>query len=340
MSKRVLVAMSGGIDSSVTAKLLLEQGYDVSGITMCLADSPFASLTVAEAENVARFLGIEHEVADFSDDFELHVIGDFIDQYHKGRTPNPCIRCNRVIKFGKLLHYALEKGFDLFATGHYATLQDGFLRRGTDSYKDQSYFLYPIYGSEYMRVLFPLGTWTKDEVRSYAEKAGLPNARKGESQDICFIPNGKYADFFSQREISTTEKGPIKDTMGRIIGYHRGVHNFTIGQRKGLGALGKPMFVKEIQPESNCIIAAEDVELFSSDILIVKYISGPEPLSENEEYLVQVRYRSAPIPARLLIADSAIQVHFSEPVRAVAPGQSAVIYRGDMVAGGGIIERG
>ncbi len=339
MRKKVLVAMSGGIDSTVAAALLLQQGYEVAGITMRVDNSSRASDTVAEAERVASELGIEHHLVDAVDFFQRNIIDYFINEYLNGSTPNPCIYCNRKLKFGLLLDKACQLGFGFFATGHYAVIKEGYLYRGADPRKDQSYFLYPVYNCDLSRVLFPLGGMTKANVRALGEQFGLHNAKKDESQDICFISSGDYTEFLKQNCVKDFVPGPVLDVKGRVIGRHQGIQNFTIGQRKGLGALGKPMYVKEILPKENAIVAATDDELMASCIFIKEVLTGPDPIDTNKSYFVQVRYRSPAVACHLETMDDeqGLKICFDEQVRAVAPGQSAVIYDKERVVGGGVI---
>ncbi|MDR2578495.1 MAG: tRNA 2-thiouridine(34) synthase MnmA [Chitinispirillales bacterium] len=354
--KKVLVAMSGGIDSSVAAALLQEQGFDVRGATMEL--SAAVNPAIKDAKLVADALSIPHYTVDAAEIFENIVIKYFINEYRSGRTPNPCVVCNRRLKFGLLMSKALELGCDHLATGHYAVIDDGELRRGVDVNKDQSYFLYPILqsapaadkGALIDKIIFPLGRLTKGEVRTYAKKLNLPAAEKSESQDICFIPSGNYQDFLRSRGVGGGDHtaGHIIGTDGKILGRHTGIHNFTIGQRKGLGALGKRMYVKQINAADNTVIAAEEQLLESSDITLRDVICSKRGLNVNDQYQVQIRYRSKPAGAKIVsINDSqspktpaptpTINLRFSSPVKSVTPGQSAVIYDGDTVIAGGVI---
>jgi tRNA-specific 2-thiouridylase len=346
MAKRVLAAMSGGVDSSVTALLLKENGYDVQGVTFNNLRNPVFKLSTKNcpeitASEVSSILGIPHETIDISDYFFENVVQYFVDEYISGRTPNPCIKCNYLIKFGYLMALAEKLGCEYLATGHYAVINDGKLYRGIDSTKDQSYFLYSIYGRNTERILFPLGNYTKQQVRAIAVQKNLPNATKEESQDICFVKNGEYGDLV--KEITgkkNIESGPIVDCKGQKIGKHNGIAMYTIGQRKGLGALGKPMFVKEIRPDTNTVVAAQDEELYQKSIEVIDLIKGPYMLSEKEEYKIQVRYRSQPVVGRIeLTGDNSMRIRFSEAVRAIAHGQSAVIYMDSMVIAGGIISK-
>lgn len=336
--KKVLVAMSGGVDSSVTAALLQEQGYEVAGITMRVLANYDKNDPAVDGAIVAGMLGIKHHIIDAVDFFDTTVMKYFINDYLRGYTPNPCTFCNKVLKFGLLFDKADELGYDFFATGHYATIKDGVLYRGIDAQKDQSYFLFPVYTRDARRILFPLGGMNKQQVRERGELIGLHNARKKDSQDICFIPGGDYTEFLKHKCGDRFSPGPILDINGKKIGMHSGIHNFTIGQRKGLGALGQPMYVKEIQPWNNAVVAAKDDELMSSNINVADFITGLEPLELSKTYSVQVRYRSKAVPCCIdSINGSNVRITFSEPVRAIAPGQYAVIYDNDRVIGGGVI---
>ncbi len=347
MKKRVLVGMSGGVDSSVAAAMLLNQGYEVGGITMKLAqdDDPEADLVarsraaVDDAAAVAQTLSIPHHVADVADYFGDCVVGYFVDEYKRGRTPNPCIQCNLKLKFGLLLQKARELGYDYLATGHYATIENGYLRRGADRSKDQSYFLYVLYEQNAIeRVLFPLAELNKPVIREMAASMGLPTASRSDSQDICFVPDGNYAALIGRRGTQPIP-GDIVDLAGKVIGTHQGIWHYTIGQRKGLGALGKRMFVREIQPENNRIVAAENHQLMSSYFTIKDCIVHPDGLRVGEKYESQVRYRSRAVGCKIAeYSPDQIRVVLDQPQRAVAPGQSAVLYKGDTVMGGGIID--
>jgi tRNA-specific 2-thiouridylase len=336
-----MIAMSGGIDSSTAAALLIEQGFDVCGITMDLfGNGP--STAANDAKAVCDALSIPHYTVDAVDIFERIVIGDFIDKYKSGRTPNPCVVCNRHLKFGLLMDKAAEHGCDGMATGHYAVIDNGQLKRGIDANKDQSYFLYPVLAAPMDKILFPLGRLTKNEVREIAKKLKLPAADKNESQDICFIPSGNYLDFLRSRDIGAGDEngavGQIVDINGNILGTHTGIHNFTIGQRKGLGALGKRMYVKRIDVSNNTIVAAEEHQLESDEITICDTVISKARININKQYAVQIRYRGIPSEAMITRVDgSTITIKFNTPIKAAAPGQSAVIYDDDTVVAGGII---
>jgi tRNA-specific 2-thiouridylase len=340
MKEKVCVGMSGGVDSSMAAYLLKEQDFDVCGITMNVmgaGDDTLGARAVDDARKVANFLGIEHHGVNAAEKFRENIVADFFDEYRAGRTPNPCVRCNRFMKFGYLMKMAEEQGCRYFATGHYARIENRVLRRGLDIHKDQSYFLYVLYGSAIERILFPLGSMHKKDVREAAFKAGLPSHSRSESQDICFIPDNNHIGFLET--VIPSHSGPILDVNGIQIGTHNGVHRYTIGQRKGLGPLGRAMFVKEIRPESNTIVAVDEPNLMSTTIALGDVIAGPMNIAAEEKFDVQIRYRTPPSPAKIRDFNGArMVIEFDSPVRAVAPGQAAVLYNGDTVVAGGTIE--
>lgn len=346
--KKVLVAMSGGVDSSTVAALLKSQGYSVCGITMKLMETELSCShesksccgfdAARDAKMVADILGIPHYTVNAVEAFEKSVVQNFIDEYTSGRTPNPCVRCNYHLKFDFLMKKARELGYDYLATGHYAVIENGELRRGKDKFKDQSYFLYPVFASSFDRILFPLGSYSKDEVRKLAEEFSLPVAAKRESQDICFIPDGNYSEFLVNRGVGEILSGPILDVEGKQIGTHAGLFNYTVGQRKGLGALGQRMYVKEIRVEDNALVAATEEQLCSDELLVEEVLCGKCSPEVGEKYLVQIRYRSRPVWATVTEMDDAmLKLAFDSPVKAAAPGQSAVLYEGDTVIAGGVI---
>ncbi|KMQ51422.1 tRNA-specific 2-thiouridylase MnmA [Chitinispirillum alkaliphilum] len=347
--KRVLAAMSGGVDSSVTAALLKEQGYEVIGVTMKLLDtmdvcdesrSCCGYDAARDAKVVADSLGIPHYTINAVEAFKEWVIDDFVGEYTRGRTPNPCIRCNYFLKFDFLMKKARELGCEFLATGHYAIMENGTLRRGVDQVKDQSYFLYPVFANDPCKILFPLGRMCKSEVREIAGRYNLLTAQKKESQDICFIPDGDYASFLKEKRDMDVVPGYIVDLDGNRVGTHQGVQFYTVGQRKGLGALGCRMYVKEIRVKENEVVVARDEQLFCDAIEIEELLSQEDQISVGDQFLAQVRYRSKPVGAVVEdYRDGKMVLRFDTPVRAVAPGQSAVLYRDDVVVAGGLITR-
>ncbi len=351
--KRALVAMSGGVDSSVAAALLLEQGYDVIGVTMRLwtLEDPLAPRhhrrccsveDTDDARAAADVLGIPHYVLNFERPFQTFVVDYFVAEYERGRTPNPCLACNRHIKFGPLLEYARAVGADCIATGHYARVRqgrDGYeLWQAVDARKDQSYVLYMLGQAELSRVLFPVGEYTKEEVRAMARRLGLPNADKPDSADICFIPDGDYRRFVAERAGSAP--GDIVDRQGRVLGRHPGIVHFTVGQRRGLPARGgqSPLYVLEIDATSNVIVAGPEEELYSDAVECedISFVAGRPP-DGAVPVEAKVRYRSPPVPALLAVEGGRAVLRFERPQRAVTPGQAVVFYQGQRVLGGGII---
>lgn len=350
MSKRVLVGMSGGVDSSAAALVLLRAGYEVSGVTMLLhgnprqEDSGCGSFREAEdAASVCRCLGIPHEVKDFSPVFAQKVQENFVSEYLSGRTPNPCIRCNRYLKFGAMLDYALENGFDYVATGHYALVEpagERWVLRRAPTDKDQSYVLYQLSQHQLSHVLTPLGHMEKPEIRRLAEEAGLPVAHKAESQDICFIPDGDYNGFISRTVGKEPEPGDFVDAKGNVLGRHRGITRYTVGQRKGLGiSFGQPMYVTKIDFASNRVVLGPEGSQYASGLVAgeVNWVALDSPKSPFRAD-VKVRYKASPAPATVFpLEDGRVRVEFEQPQRSVTPGQAAVFYQGDVVAGGGTI---
>lgn len=352
-----MVAMSGGVDSSAAAVLLMEQGYPVCGATLrlftnedigiCDRSRTCCSLDdVADARAVADKLGIRHYVFNFGDLFQEAVIQKFGREYAAGRTPNPCIDCNRYIKFGKLLERARLLEYDAIATGHYARVerdeQTGrwLLKKAADTAKDQTYVLYAMTQDQLAHTLFPLGGMTKPAIRAYAEDHGLINARKPDSQDICFVKDGDYAGFLENTLHIPSPSGAFIDTAGRELGRHRGLVHYTVGQRKGLGiAFGEPRFVVAKDAQRNTVTLGKNEELFSRELtaedinlISVADLTGPMRIT------AKARYKQQETPATLEpVGDSRVRVVFDQPQRAVTPGQAVVFYSGDTVVGGGTI---
>jgi tRNA-specific 2-thiouridylase len=344
---KVLVAMSGGVDSSVAALLLLREGYDVAGITMCLAleSDPggrkcCSPEDIADARKVCRVLGIEHHVLSLSGEMEKRVIGPFIEEYLRGRTPNPCVLCNEHIKFRALVDSLSASGMDFLATGHYARIVDAggvpALARPADLSKDQTYFLYSVERERLARVIFPLGELTKDEVRAAALEAGLPVSEKPESQDICFRPAGGSREFFESRGIEA-RPGDILSPGGEVIGRHGGITNYTVGQRRGMGiSAPEPLYVISIDPAGNTITAGPESMLYSGGLTArpVNFLPG----ERGGRAEGKIRYAHGPEPCVFRLAEGSLEVDFDEPQKAVTPGQSIVLYRDGTVIGGGVIE--
>lgn len=343
--ERVLIGMSGGVDSSVAAALLKEQGYEVVGATLKLWDNPDGERRDAAA--VCRMLGIEHHVIDFSDAFRRQVIAPFVSRYLEGKTPNPCIFCNRFIKFSALFEAAKERNCQHIATGHYARLithqgRRTFVREEHNP-KDQTYVLYPLTQDLLSHLILPLSGMNKDTVRALARKYNLPIAEKADSQEICFIPDHNYGKFL--RDYTQTEPTPgnFIDRDGRVLGQHTGIWDYTVGQRKGLGiALGTPVYVTQIDPESNTVtLGVSGQEYHRSLVACDINWMGIESLTAPQTFDVKIRYGGKPQPATVTpLADSTVRVDFTSPQRAVTPGQAVVFYRDNLLIGGGEILSG
>ncbi|MDA8430812.1 MAG: tRNA 2-thiouridine(34) synthase MnmA [Geobacteraceae bacterium] len=344
---KVAVAMSGGVDSSVTAALLTHQGHQVIGITMRLFNSCLTGTGSAahDAGVVAGHLGIPHHVVDFEPEFRELIINDFIREYGCAQTPNPCVRCNRFIKFGLLLEKARELGAEFMATGHYvrkSTDPDGtsHLLMARNIHKDQSYFLYTLTQERLRQLIFPLGDIeTKEEVRRLAREYGLPVAEKSDSQEVCFIPGDDYVAFLEASGALTCTPGDIIHRDGQVIGKHLGTHRYTIGQRKGLGiAWSEPLYVVAIDAGQNRVVAGEQRHVFAGGLTAgdVSWIQAP--LEREFSSSCKIRYRHAPIGCHVrLLEEGGCEVRFNDPQKAVTPGQSVVFYRGGEVIGGGRI---
>jgi len=357
---RVVVALSGGVDSAVAAALLVEQGYAVSGVMLRLWGEPDGGANrcctpdgVCRAIAVAEHLGIPFQLLNAEREFKTQVVDYLVAEYAAGRTPNPCIPCNRLVRFGWLLEWARAEGADFLATGHYARVipapalplaggEDSHyqLLRGRDRRKDQSYFLHTLSQEQLAHVLFPLGQLTKQQVRTIARERALPVAEQPESQDLCFLADGDYRRFLAQHVPHIFQPGPIRDSAGRVLGQHRGLPAYTVGQRKGLGiAAAEPLYVLALVPAENALIVGPAAELGRGecDLEGVHYISG-EPPAACFRATAQIRYRARPVPVTVTPLDATrAHVRFDVPQRDLTPGQFLVFYEGEIVLGGGAI---
>ena len=340
--QRVLVAMSGGVDSSAAVYLLREQGYDCVGATMELYGTP--AETLEDARAAAERMGIPHHVLPLCREFEERVIGRFVEGYRRGETPNPCVDCNRFLKFGLLHRKARELGCDYLATGHYARILEGGagswrLCKAADLGRDQSYVLYPIPRELLGRTLFPLGGLTKAQAREMAERAGLANAQKRDSQDICFIPDGDYLAFLERYTGQTFPAGDIVDLEGRVVGRHRGAAGLTIGQRRGVGVSSPGrIYVCAKCMEDNTVTVGPEESLYSTGCAARDWNWLVEPPEQPFDALVKTRYRQREQPVRVVPEGERVRLEFAQPQRAVTPGQAAVVYdESGAVLGGGTI---
>ncbi len=355
--EKVVVGMSGGVDSSVAAWLLLEQGYDVVGVTMQIWQAEDGDTqaenggccglsAVEDARRVAAMLGIPYYVMNFREEFKRQVIDYFIGEYVRGRTPNPCIACNRYVKWESLLKRSMDIGADYIATGHYARveqLENGryAVRRSVTAEKDQTYALYSLTQEQLKHTLMPVGLYEKGEIRAIARRLGLPVAGKRDSQEICFVPDKDYAGFISRSTGVCPPGGNFVDREGRVLGRHKGLIHYTVGQRKGLGlAMGHPVFVTELRPETNEVVIGEESEAFSTELLCdhINWMAADGLRGETVRAAAKIRYAHAGAACELEQTGSdRVRVRFDTPQRAITPGQAVVFYDGEYVLGGGTI---
>lgn len=356
MSEKALIAMSGGVDSSVSAALMCEKGYDCVGVTMKLHGNESVEISdekscctssdIEDAKSICENLGMNFYLYDFTDDFKEKVIEKFIKSYEIGSTPNPCIDCNRFMKFNRLYKTAQELGCDFIVTGHYARIEFDeeknrwLLKKSKNTVKDQSYVLYFLSQEQLKHTKFPLGEYeSKDSVRKIAEKFGFINASKHDSQDICFVPDGDYAAFIERITGKNYPNGNFIDSDGNILGEHKGIIRYTIGQRKGLGlALPAPMYVRKKDLENNTVILTDEKALYSNELIATDFNWIIEKPTEPIKVTAKPRYRAKEASATAtLLSDGNVKVVFDEPQRAITKGQAVVLYNGDVVVGGGTI---
>ncbi len=334
---RVLVAMSGGVDSSVAAALLLDAGQEVEGATMLLHGGAGERTAVQDAESVCAVLGIPHRVLDLRVPFARCVMEPFLSEYLRGRTPNPCMYCNREIKFGAFYTAAREAGFERIATGHYARIEGGLVRRPERAKKEQTYVFALVEREVLSHLLLPCGAYPKEEIRAAAKRYRLPVAEKADSQEICFIEDNDYTGWI-ERRCGVLPEGEFLDENGAVLGRHRGIIHYTVGQRKGLGlALPEPRFVGRIDAAANQVVLVPSERLYGRE-MVLSALNLHLPLEDGERILAQPRYNARPAPARFFRTERGARIVFDEAQRALTPGQVAALYRGDTLAGGGVID--
>lgn len=346
----VVVAMSGGVDSSVAAKLLLDQGYNVIGLTLRLWGAKISEQGVSIAESdaacVAKILGIEHHVFDCSEYFYNTVVQNFVQEYELARTPNPCVYCNKIIKFGLLFEQAMKLGADFLATGHYVqkyvhpSTNIHYLQTATDLSKDQTYVLYNISHDKLAKCIFPLGKYSKPQVRKLAKEYALPVFNKPDSQEICFVPNDDYRSFIAAHGRAEIKIGKFVNPKGEVMGEHQGLLNYTIGQRKGFNmGFGKRVYVVKLDKDKNQVVLGDDNEVFASRLQLkdLIFVDGRNAQAEYN-LMAKIRYNAKPAPATVIVMDDRAEVIFDQPQRAITPGQSVAFYEDNVLVGGGVIE--
>lgn len=335
--EKIVLALSGGVDSAVSVHLLREQGYEVYGYTFLSGDDKTKNEEIVrDAKAVAAHFGIPHDIEDLAEDFHVTVISYFIDSYLNAKTPNPCVFCNKTMKFPKLLSYADSLGIKKVATGHYARMQQGRIYRAANLKKDQSYVLSLLPEAWYPRIVFPLGDYDKPRIRAIAEGLGLPVAHKGDSQEICFVPNDDYKSFLKAHAGEKIRCGNFMDTAGHILGRHNGIPFYTVGQRRGIGiAFGEPKYVIGFDRDANAVMIGDGKELFA-DACRVKNVNLIGGINASFSCTVKIRYQGVPVPATVSPTgeEGIWQVHFESPQKSVTPGQYAVFYDGDLLLGG------
>jgi len=352
MEKRALIAMSGGVDSSVAAFLLKQQGYECIGCTMKLYNNDDIGVKsrtccslndVQDARSVAYKLNMKYYVLNFSADFKDKVIDKFVKSYETGRTPNPCIDCNKYMKFEKLYNMAQNLECNYIVTGHYARIEKVndkyYLKKAVDDTKDQSYVLYNLTQEQLAHTLFPLGNLHKTQIRDIAKENGFINADKPDSQDICFVPNGNYVEAIERFSENKIKEGNFIDKSGKVIGQHKGIVYYTIGQRRGLGCFQKHVYVCNISAKDNTVMLGDQEDLYKKEFIVTDFnwISG-KPTAENFSCSVKIRYKQKEHKADIkVLDDNKVKIVFDEPQKAITPGQAAVLYDGDIVLGGGTI---